>query len=82
MFYLYVTISAAQARESYDLRHAMSSVSLFCSSFLGTQRILGYVKLRRRRCDVTVLQRPWTETQHESLVIYLNESEQTPAVKS
>ena len=33
MFYPYVTISAAQARESDDLRHAMSPFSLFLSSF-------------------------------------------------
>ena len=31
MFYPYVTISAAQARKSDDLRHAMSPFSLFLS---------------------------------------------------
>ena len=46
MFYPYVTISAAQARESDDLRHAMSPFSLFLSSFSGVQRILGYVRPR------------------------------------
>ena len=44
MFYPYVTISAAQAHESDDLRHAMSPFSLFLSSFSGAQRILGYVR--------------------------------------
>ena len=47
MFYPYVTISAAQARERDDLRHAMSTFSLFLSSFSGVQRILGCVKDRR-----------------------------------
>ena len=47
MFYPYVTISAAQARESDDLRHVMSPFSLFLSSFSGAQRILGYVRPRR-----------------------------------
>ena len=47
MFYPYVTISAAQACESDDLRHATSPFSLFLSYFLGTQRILGYVGPRR-----------------------------------
>ena len=42
-----VTISAAQARESDDLHHAMSPFSLFLSYFSGTQRILGYVRPRR-----------------------------------
>ena len=41
MFYPYVTISAAQARKSDDLRHAMSPFSLFLSSFSGTQTNLG-----------------------------------------
>ena len=41
MFYPYVTISAAQAHESDDLRHAMLPFFLFLSSFLGTQRNLG-----------------------------------------
>ena len=44
MFYPYVTITAAQARENGNLRHAMSPFSLFLSSFLGAQRILGYVR--------------------------------------
>ena len=57
MFYLYVTISAAQARESDDLRHAMSPFSLFLSSFSGVQRILGYVRPRR----IVVLHPPKTE---------------------
>ena len=35
MFYPFVTISAAPARESDDLRHAMSAFSLFLSSFFG-----------------------------------------------
>ena len=39
-------ISAAQACESEYLRHAMSPFSLFLSSILGAQRILGYVKDR------------------------------------
>ena len=47
MFYRYVTISATQALESDDLRHAMSPFSLLLSSFSGTQRILGYVRPRR-----------------------------------
>ena len=47
MFYPYVTISAAQACESDNLRHAMSQFSLFLSSFSGAQRILGYVRPRR-----------------------------------
>ena len=46
MFYPYVTISAAQARESGDLRHAMSPFSLFLSSFSDAQRILGYARPR------------------------------------
>ena len=41
------TISSAQTRESDDLCHAMSPFSLFLSSFLGAQRILGYVRPRR-----------------------------------
>ena len=41
MFYPYVMISAAQARKSDDLRHAMSPFSLFL------WRILGYVRPRR-----------------------------------
>ena len=45
--YPYVMISAAQARESDDLRHTMSPFSLFLSPFSGTQRILGYVRPRR-----------------------------------
>ena len=40
-------ISAAQASESDDLRHAMSPFFLFLSSFSGVQRILGYVRPRR-----------------------------------
>ena len=45
MFYPYIMISAAQARESDDLHHhTMSPSSLFLSSFLGAQRILGYVR--------------------------------------
>ena len=40
MFYPYVTISAAQACKSEDLRNAMSPFSLFLSSFSGTQTIL------------------------------------------
>ena len=44
MFYPYVRISAAQARESDNLRHALMLFSLCLSSFLGTQRILGYVR--------------------------------------
>ena len=47
MFYSYVTISAAQARESDKLHHAMTPFSLSLSSFLGTQRILGYVRPQR-----------------------------------
>ena len=47
MFYPYVTISAAQARESNDLRHTMLPFSLFLSFFSGVQRILGYVRPRR-----------------------------------
>ena len=47
MFYPYVTISATQARERDDVRHAMTPFSLFLSSFSGTQRILGYVRLGR-----------------------------------
>ena len=43
MFYPYVMISAGQARESDDLRHAMSPYSLCLSSFLGVQR-MGYVR--------------------------------------
>ena len=35
MFYPYVTISAAQARESDDLRYATSPFSLFLSFFFG-----------------------------------------------
>ena len=72
MFYPYVKISAAQARESDNLRHALTPFSLCLSSFLGTQRILGYVRPGRivavhledpsdwdafvRRCDVIGLQ--------------------------
>ena len=41
MFYPYVTISAAQARESDDLRHAMSLFSLFAFYFLGRAKNLG-----------------------------------------
>ena len=44
MFYPYIMISVAQARESDDLHHAMSPFSLFLSSFSGAQRILGYVR--------------------------------------
>ena len=40
MFYPYVTISAAQAHDSGDLRRVMSPFSLFHSSFSGAQRIL------------------------------------------
>ena len=47
MFHPYITISAAQAHESDDLRHTMSPLTLFLSSFLGVQRILGYVRPRR-----------------------------------
>ena len=47
MFYSYVTISAAQAHESDDLRHAMSPFSLFLSSLSDAQRILGYVRAPR-----------------------------------
>ena len=47
MFYPHVMISAALARESDDLRQAMSPFSLFLSSFSGVQRILGYVRPRR-----------------------------------
>ena len=47
MFYPCVTISAAQARKSDDLRHAMSPFSLCLSSFSGAQRILGYVRPRK-----------------------------------
>ena len=47
MFYPYVTISAAQVRESDDLHHTMSPFSLLLSSFSGMQRILGYVRPRR-----------------------------------
>ena len=47
MFYPYVLISAAHACESDDLCHVMSPFSLFLSSFLGAQRILGYVSPRR-----------------------------------
>ena len=41
------TLSAAQAHEGDDLRHALSPFSLFLSSFLAVQRILGYVRPRR-----------------------------------
>ena len=48
MFYSYTTISAAQARESEDLHHAMSPFSLFSFFFFsGTQRILDYVRPRK-----------------------------------
>ena len=47
MFYPYVTISAAQARESDDLLHAMSPFSLFLYSFSDPQRVLGYVRPQR-----------------------------------
>ena len=46
MLYPYVRNPAAQACESDDLRHPMSPVSHFLSSFSGAQRILGYVKDR------------------------------------
>ena len=44
MFYPFVTISAAPARESDDLRHAMSPFSLFLSSFLGARILQKDVK--------------------------------------
>ena len=44
MFYPYDMSSPAQARESDDLRHAMSPFSLLLSSFSGAQRILGYMR--------------------------------------
>ena len=47
MFYPYIMISDAQARESDDLRHAMSPFSLFLSLVSDTQTILGYVSPRR-----------------------------------
>ena len=47
MSYPNVTISAAQACESDDLRHTMPPFSVFLSSFSGKQSILGYVSLRR-----------------------------------
>ena len=47
MFYAYITISATQAHESDDLHHTVSPFSIFLSSFLGTQRILGYVRPQR-----------------------------------
>ena len=43
MFYPYVTISAAQAHRSDNLRRTMSPFSFFPPSFSGAQRILGYV---------------------------------------
>ena len=42
MFYPYITICAAQARD--DLCHAMSPFSLFLPHFSGKQRILGSVR--------------------------------------
>ena len=42
IFYPYVMISAAQVRESDDLRYVMSPFSLFLSSFSGAQRILAF----------------------------------------
>ena len=47
MFFTHVTISATQAHKSDNLRHAMSPFSPFLSSFLGMQRILGYVRPQR-----------------------------------
>ena len=79
MFYPHVTISAAQTRESDDLRHATSPFSLFLYSFSGAQRILGYVRPRRivavrppkrwkRRMHLWD-SRPWIETQHLSVCV-------------
>ena len=45
----YIMIPAAQARESDDLRRAMSPFSLFLSSFSPAQRILGYVRPRKNK---------------------------------
>ena len=39
MFYPYVTISAAQAHKSDDLRRAMLPFSLFLSSFSGAKNL-------------------------------------------
>ena len=67
MFYPYVTISAAQAHESDDLRHAMSPFSLFLSSFSGTQRILGYVRPWR-----IVAVRPLSDWDRLHVVLWCN----------
>ena len=69
MFYPYVTISAAQAHESDDLRHAMSPFSPFLSSFSGAQRILGYVRPRR----IEAMHRPKTGKRRSICGLHLEE---------
>ena len=49
MFYPYVMISAAQAHETDDLRHAMSPFSLFLSYFFGRVKNLGICEATKDR---------------------------------
>ena len=67
MFYPYVTISVAQARESDDLRHAMSPFSLFLYSFFGCTNNLGIYEAMKDRSGASSKKREKEEHLEERL---------------
>ena len=71
MFYPYVTISAAQAHESDDLRHVMSPFSLFLLFFFRHANNLGICEATKDRSDASSRNREKKDHPSSQVVVSL-----------